>query len=996
MNTSAWDAFCGGPLWNSSQLLDNWWPEFTPCFINTIFVWVPCGYVWLVLPYFLYDVNNKFSTNNLYLAKNDLKEHSRQTLDTNVANGGKLSTLESPPKGAMTVFCLWKIVLTSLLAALSLVRLLFDLKDDQPTADVLASGLYTATYVLVAIKLWYERVKGRNPMFISFYFYSMNIILGIVPLYTWIITEDYQHYPGKFTIIVLSFATNVLTFSLTFVPDSEWATKKGYRKIGPRPCPEAVATYPSQMLYLWMLKLMMSGFRREITADDLWDLNPRDQGPRLNMRFEKVWTAEINRVDRINKVRTTSFQAQRQEHGFSQNTHETTERVQNGLQHNTLVRGKDTYLTPAVYYGGSDETTSLLVSKGYQQHTAQTKSASLIRALTSLFWKDTVIILVQKIFADALLYSNPMILGVLIERLQFPDERKIWQSYVLSLGLVVTGIAKTLLFAHAMYRSALLGLHVKTVLVSAIYKKSLTISSSAKKDSTVGEIVNLMSVDCQRLEDIITGIFFMYSAPVQFIFAIVILYVTIGPAVITGLVLLIITVPFNMWIGKQQKLIQDSLLQRKDQRIKIVNEILNGMKVLKLYAWEDEFKRKVEAVRSTEIKQLYKIAFLNFCAGLGWGMAPFLVGFVTFATYVLMDSSNVLDPQKAFVSLALFNLIRVPLNYISTMIMNSVQISVSVKRINLFLVKKDLNLRNTKMDPHLEHAVSIQNGTFTWDRDEPPVLKNINENIPVGKLTAIVGQVGSGKSSLIAAILGEMEKLAGQVTIKGKVAYVSQQAWIQNATVRDNILFGKKYKKQRYNQVIQICELQRDLEILEAGDLTEIGEKGINLSGGQKQRVNLARAVYSDSDIYLFDDPLSAVDAHVGKAIFKNVVGNSGVLAKKTRILVTHGIHWLPQVDQILVMTNGCISERGSYEQLISHNGPFAQFLQMHLTGGDHSSDHREDLIEEEEEADEELQEVKNAIKAKIDQLTSDAGNTSGEETHSVTRQEVRHRRRNN
>nr|KAG5699779.1 hypothetical protein BaRGS_013499 [Batillaria attramentaria] len=217
----------------------------------------------------------------------------------------------------------------------------------------------------------------------------------------------------------------------------------------------------------------------------------------------------------------------------------------------------------------------------------------------------------------------------------------------------------------------------------------------------------------------------------------------------------------------------------------------------------------------------------------------------------------------------------------------------------------------------------------------------INLTVGEGRLVAVVGPVGCGKSSLISAMLGEMERTSGTVNTKvielvGSIAYVPQQAWMQNATVRDNILFGRRYHKAKYMQVLEQCQLERDLEILPAGDQTEIGEKGINLSGGQKQRVSVARAVYSDSDVYLLDDPLSAVDSHVGKAIFKQVIGHTGALKKKvfmlTRVLVTHGVHWLPMVDEIIVMNDGKISERGSYEELISHDGPFAHFLNTYLT----------------------------------------------------------------
>lgn len=230
----------------------------------------------------------------------------------------------------------------------------------------------------------------------------------------------------------------------------------------------------------------------------------------------------------------------------------------------------------------------------------------------------------------------------------------------------------------------------------------------------------------------------------------------------------------------------------------------------------------------------------------------------------------------------------------------------------------------------LEAPLIIENGTFRWD-EEDTTLRNINMRVERGNLVAVVGPVGCGKSSLLSAYLGEMEKVSGRVNLLGKVAYVPQQAWIQNATLKNNILFGKPLDEKRYDRVIQACALKPDFAMLPAGDSTEIGEKGINLSGGQKQRVSLARAVYQDADVYFLDDPLSAVDAHVGKHIFEQVIGPGGLLSNRTRILVTHGITYLPKVDNINVMSQGEITESGNYQELMEKKGAFAEFLLQHL-----------------------------------------------------------------
>lgn len=260
--------------------------------------------------------------------------------------------------------------------------------------------------------------------------------------------------------------------------------------------------------------------------------------------------------------------------------------------------------------------------------------------------------------------------------------------------------------------------------------------------------------------------------------------------------------------------------------------------------------------------------------------------------------------------------------------------------------------------------MSIENGVFSWG-DGEVTLKNINMQVKKNTLCAIVGTVGSGKSSVVQAYLGEMEKISGSVNTVGSIAYVPQQAWIQNSTLRDNILFGRPYDRKRYNRVIDACALRPDIQMLSAGDQTEIGEKGINLSGGQKQRISMARAVYSDADLYFLDDPLSAVDSHVGKHIFEEVIGPNGLLAKKTRVLVTHGITFLPQTDNIYVMKLGEISENGTYQELLNKKGDFSDFLLQHLQEGN-AEEEELDVIKQQLEGTLQSDELKNKFNKAI------------------------------
>ncbi|KAF6207513.1 hypothetical protein GE061_015959, partial [Apolygus lucorum] len=297
--------------------------------------------------------------------------------------------------------------------------------------------------------------------------------------------------------------------------------------------------------------------------------------------------------------------------------------------------------------------------------------------------------------------------------------------------------------------------------------------------------------------------------------------------------------------------------------------------------------------------------------------------------------------------------------------------------INKFMNSEELDPDAVTHNEKEEDPIIIENGSFKWDEEET-TLKNINLRIKPKSLVAVVGVVGSGKSSLVSALLGEMEKTSGRVNVKGEVAYVPQTAWIQNNTLQDNILFGKTLHNKNYLRVVEACALKPDFEMLPGGDQTEIGEKGINLSGGQKQRVSLARAVYCDADIYYLDDPLSAVDSHVGKHIFDNVIGPKGLLHNKTRVFITHGITHLHEVDLIITLKDGSISEMGTYRELLDKKGAFAEFLSQHLQEVD------------KEELDELDEEVKKQFLEGSPEKLSRQLSTNSDQSNSLSRKQSR------
>ncbi|XP_009074986.1 PREDICTED: canalicular multispecific organic anion transporter 2 [Acanthisitta chloris] len=654
--------------------------------------------------------------------------------------------------------------------------------------------------------------------------------------------------------------------------------------------------------------MAIHGYKRPLEDKDLWSLNEDDTSKIIVQQLSKEWDREKAECKQKEDV--------------------------------TYMKKSNHVLN---HVGDGPEEAEVLIRD--KKHN---RKPSFLKALLRTFGPYFLIGSFFKLIQDLLSFVNPQLLSVLIGFIKNKDAPAWWGFLIAALMFICAVLQTLILHQHFQY-CFVTGMRLRTGITGVIYRKSLAITNSAKRSSTVGEIVNLMSVDAQRFMDLMTFLNMLWSAPLQIFLALYFLWQALGPSVLAGVAVMVLLIPFNSAIAIKTRAFQVEQMRYKDSRIKLMNEILGGIKVLKLYAWEPSFSEKVLEIRKNELRVLKKSAYLNSLSTFAWISAPFLVALTTFAVYVSVDEKNILDAEKAFVSLSLFNILKFPLNMLPQVISNIAQTSVSLKRIQQFLSHDELdpNCVETKVIAPGK-AISVTNATFSWGKELKPTLKDINMLVPSGALVAIVGHVGCGKSSLVSALLGEMEKLEGEVAVKGSVAYVPQQAWIQNATLKDNILFGQAPNEEKYQNALEACALKTDLEVLPGGDQTEIGEKGINLSGGQRQRVSLARAVYSNSDIYLLDDPLSAVDSHVAKHIFDKVIGPEGVLKGKTRILVTHGISFLPQVDHIVVLVDGKISETGSYQDLLKQNKAFAEFLRNYALDEDIEED--EPTILEEEE----------------------------------------------
>ncbi|KAK0204702.1 P-loop containing nucleoside triphosphate hydrolase protein [Desarmillaria ectypa] len=464
----------------------------------------------------------------------------------------------------------------------------------------------------------------------------------------------------------------------------------------------------------------------------------------------------------------------------------------------------------------------------------------------------------------------------------------------LTFGLLGLQVVSSLCTHHFFYRSSSTGVLIRGGLINAIYARSLRLTSRARSKLTNGLIMNHISTDVSRI-DFCAGFFHMaWTAPIQLVICLVLLLLNLGPSALAGFAFFVIAAPAQTMVMKKMFALRASGMKWTDKRAKLLQELLGGMKVL--------------------------------------------------------------QPSIIFASLTLFQLLRLPLMFLPVSFSAIADAQNATQR--LYGVFEAEILEDTfDREDDLDVAVEVKNVSFTWDAPPPEAtegkkgkkdkkkrkpeadssstdevfeLKDVSLSVPRGQLVAIVGAVGAGKTSLLQGMIGEMRRVPnangdkGTIKFGGSVGYCPQSAWIQNATIRDNICFGRPFEESKYWQAVKDSCLEPDLDMLPNGDMTEVGEKGISLSGGQKQRMNICRAIYCDTDIQIFDDPLSALDAHVGKAVFQNVLRSAA--PGKTRILVTHALHFLPQVDYIFTIAGGHIAERGTYVELMQKDGEFSKF----------------------------------------------------------------------
>ncbi|KAF1544914.1 Multidrug resistance-associated protein 4, partial [Eudyptula minor] len=526
--------------------------------------------------------------------------------------------------------------------------------------------------------------------------------------------------------------------------------------------------------------------------------------------------------------------------------------------------------------------------KEVQKAKKRGKTPHLTKAIILCYWKSYLVFGIFTMIEETLKIIQPIFLGKIInyfENYDSSDEVDLNFAYCYAAALSVCTLILAIMHHLYFYHVQRAGMKLRVAMCHMIYRKALRLSNVAMAKTTTGQIVNLLSNDVNKFDQVTIFLHFLWAGPIQAVAVTVLLWMEIGPSCLAGMAVLIILLPVQTCIGRLFSSLRSKTAALTDVRIRTMNEVISGMKIIKMYAWEKSFAELVNGLRRKEIAMVMKSSYLR-----GLNLASFFVAskitvFMTFMAYVLLG--NVISASRVFVAVSLYGAVGLTVTLFFPAAVERVsEAVVSIRRIKNFLILDEVSHFKPQLHGNENVILHVQDLTCYWDKSlESPALQQLSFTVRRGELLAVIGPVGAGKSSLLSAVLGELPKDKGLINVTGRIAYVSQQPWVFSGTVRSNILFDKEYEKEKYEKVLKVCALKKDLELLANGDLTVIGDRGATLSGGQKARVNLARlvAVYQDADIYLLDDPLSAVDAEVGRHLFEKYV--TGLFSFKIQFL---------------------------------------------------------------------------------------------------------------
>ncbi|KAF9582928.1 hypothetical protein BGW38_010571 [Lunasporangiospora selenospora] len=838
-------------------------------------------------------------------------------------------------------FSLWFIVKAAFATvALALQIALFAVlvERDYPSSALLSSALYVVSISAALILHYFEHFNMPNSSSILLVYWLFTALISIFPTRTRI-EQSPNGLADSLPLLKLLF-----TIVASIVFGLENITKSGHHSltrpfvdkvVQAKPSPEPYANLFSRLTFVWVLPLLNKGKMKALRMEDIWSLHPK-------MLSYPLLLSTQARIDADEAI---------------------------ARQKEQDLAGKKTGTAPG-------ETTD------------QPQKIRLFSILVHTVGWVYLTAAIPCMLYTIVMYTRPVMLSGLItfmssytngSKEKNIPEQPVWKGYGLVLGVLTTSVLGGIFNSQYQFICFQCSLIARGVFNSLICRKALRLSSTNKQEG-MGSIVNHMSVDVDNVLQLFVIFHTLWSSFIGVIVALVLLYQEVQYAMFASLGVTFSIAVVGGFVSSLTGKVYDQMSVKNDHRMKLVNELVNHIKSIKLYAWERFFVRHISEARMKQLNslRLFNIIVTTQIAIYNIGSPLSAFALLTVYSYIAPPSAP-LNLEKIFTCLILLSMLDSPLSYLANSISRITSGHVSYVRLRTFLESEEINPANVERHPNAdlsEIAYEVNDGTFGWyspeaikkleeKREEEakdamksktdqegetvavdkmsdvastgtvsestvasinekdaesidtlgPFLRNVSFTIKRGSLTAIIGRVGEGKSSLVAALLGEMYKYSGSVCSYGSLAYVAQSAWILNGTVRSNIVFGREFDKDWYLQVTNACALAPDFKMLIHGDQTQIGEKGVNLSGGQRQRISIARAIYAKTDVYIFDDPLSAVDAHVDRHIFEEAI--TKILSGKTRILVTNGAIHLKDVDQIIVVKQGRISQDGTYEDLM-------------------------------------------------------------------------------
>uniref|UniRef100_A0A8C2ZTB2 ATP-binding cassette sub-family C member 5 n=1 Tax=Cyclopterus lumpus TaxID=8103 RepID=A0A8C2ZTB2_CYCLU len=570
------------------------------------------------------------------------------------------------------------------------------------------------------------------------------------------------------------------------------------------------------------------------------------------------------------------------------------------------------------------------------------EKASLVRVFFCFQRTRLILSIIAGVLAMVAAFLGPAVLVYeILNYAEEPEKSTVAYGVGLSIALFTSEFSKAFMISLLWALNLRTAVRLKGAYSSVAFQK--VISLRLHTGISMGEMIGVLTNDGQTLFEAVLVGSFVVSCPVLFIVCIVYSCYILGYTALTGVSIYLIFIPIQLGLAKLINTYRGKTILITDSRVRTMNEILNSVKLIKMYAWEDSFEKKIADFRKNEKKELQKVGCVQNANSSITSIIPTIVTVLTFIVHTSLSLKlNALDVSTVAEQHIQYN--NLYHRTASGTKLKIIFLYTFLKKLINAMFQKILLIQNP--EPYLiqrkdrDSAIVMKNATLSWTRptmqpDSPlipngrtetlPTLRNICFTLPKGNLLGICGNVGSGKTSLISSILEQMHLLQGSITADGTFAYVSQQAWIFHGTVQENILMGEPFDQSKYNKVVDVCSLRADLDILPYGDQTEIGERGLNLSGGQKQRISLARAVYSNRDIFLLDDPLSAVDAHVGKHIFEECIKKE--LQGKSVILITHQLQYLEFCDDVMLLDDGEVQEAGNHQVLMKANGRYAKLI---------------------------------------------------------------------